>query len=257
MERIRTLIVDDEPLAREGLRRLLDEDGDIECVAECGDGPSAVQAIREKLPDLLFLDVQMPEMNGFEVLRLLDRARLPLVIFVTAYEEHAIHAFEVHALDYLLKPLEPQRLQEALVRAKAEIQSQGKVAVIGRMLSMLGTLRSSRPPGADRIMLKSAGRITFLPVEEIMWVEAQGDYVCLHTPGKKHLLRERISALEEQLSPDLFVRIHRSTIVNVNRVKEMQPLYHGDYAVLLQDGTRLTLSRSFRDRVFQGLHMSP
>ncbi len=256
MERIRALIVDDEPLAREGLRRLLDEDQEIECVAECGDGPAAVQAVREKLPDLLFLDVQMPEMDGFEVLQSLEESVLPLVIFVTAFEEHAIRAFEVHALDYLLKPLDTQRFREAVERAKAELQDRGKQAAIGRIITMLGSLRPSRHT-TDRIMLKSAGKITFLPVEEIEWVEAQGDYVCLHTPGKKHLLREKISVLEEQLSPDRFLRIHRSTIVNVNRVKEMQPLYHGDYAVLLYDGTRLTLSRSFRDRVFQGLNMTP
>lgn len=255
MERIRALIVDDEPLAREGLRRLLDEDQEIECVAECGDGPAAVQAVREKLPDLLFLDVQMPEMDGFEVLRSLDEAILPMVIFVTAFEEHAIHAFEVHALDYLLKPLDTQRFREAVARAKAELQHRGRKAVISSILGMLGALRPAHP-GTDRIMLKSSGRITFLRVEEIEWVEAQGDYVCLHTPGKKHLLREKIGVLEEQLSPDQFMRIHRSTIVNVNRIKEMQPLYHGDYAVLLQDGTRLTLSRSFRDRVFQGLNMT-
>jgi two-component system LytT family response regulator len=255
MERIRAMIVDDEPLAREGLRRLLEEDEDVECVAECGDGPSAVQAVREKQPDLLFLDVQMPEMDGFEVLRSLDEATLPMVIFVTAFEEHAIHAFEVHALDYVLKPLDTQRLREAVARAKAEIQIRGKKAVISRILGMLGAFRPAHP-GTDRIMLKSGGKITFLRVEEIEWVEAQGDYVCLHTSGKKHLLREKISALEEQLLSDQFLRIHRSTIVNVNRIKEMQPLYHGDYAVLLHDGTRLTLSRSFRDRVFQGLNMN-
>ncbi len=256
MERIRALIVDDEPLAREGLRRLLDSDEEIECVGECGDGASAVQTIRELQPDLLLLDVQMPEMNGFDVLRSLDEAALPMVIFVTAFEEHAIHAFEVHALDYLLKPLDTQRLREALGRAKSEIRNKGKASVIARVLSMLGAVRPSHSAGTDRIMLKSAGRITFLPVEEIQWVEAQGDYVCLHTPGKKHLLREKISVIEDQLSHDQFLRIHRSTIVNVNRIKELQPLYHGDYAVLLQDGTRLTLSRSFRDRVFQGLNMS-
>jgi two-component system LytT family response regulator len=256
MEQVRALIVDDEPLAREGLRRLLDEDQEIVCVGECGDGPAAVQAVREKLPELLFLDVQMPEMDGFEVLRSLDESLLPLVIFVTAFEEHAIHAFEVHALDYLLKPLDTQRFREAVGRAKAELQVRGRKAVVSRILGMLGALRPAHQK-ADRIMLKSARRITFLPVEEIEWVEAQGDYVCLHAAGKKHLLREKISALEEQLSPEQFLRIHRSTIVNVNRVKEMQPLYHGDYAVLLHDGTRLILSRSFRDRVFQGLNMTP
>lgn len=254
MEQIRALIVDDEPLAREGLRRLLEQDEDFTCVAECGDGPAAVQAVREFLPDMLFLDVQMPEMNGFDVLRALDESVLPIVIFVTAFEEHAIQAFEVHALDYLLKPIDTQRFHEALARVKAEIRNRGKRETISRILGMLGTLRAPNQ-GTDRIMLKSGGRITFLRVEEIEWVEAQGDYVCLHTPGKKHLLREKISVLEEQLSPDRFLRIHRSTIVNVNRIKEMQPLYHGDYAVLLHDGTRLTLSRSFRDRVFQGLHM--
>lgn len=256
MARIRTLIVDDEPLAREGLRQLLESDRDVEILAECDDGAAALEAVRQYKPDLMFLDVQMPEMNGFELLQALPEPEMPLVVFVTAFEEHAIHAFQVHALDYLLKPIEPDRFREALARVKTEIQHRDGRAVIGRILSMLGAVRSTRA-GLDRIMLKSAGKISFVRSGEIDWIEAQGDYVCLHVQGKKHLIREKISALEDQLSRDQFIRIHRSTIVNTNRIKEMQPLYHGDYVVLLHDGTRLTLSRSFRDKAFQELSMTP
>jgi two-component system LytT family response regulator len=256
MARIRTLIVDDEPLAREGLRQLLESDPEIEILAECGDGPATLEAVRQYQPDLMFLDIQMPEMNGFEVLQALEETVMPLVVFVTAFEEHAIHAFQVHALDYLLKPIEPDRFREALARVKEEIQHRDGRAVVSRILGMLGTVRSTRA-GLDRIMLKNGGKISFVRSDEIDWVEAQGDYVCLHVHDRKHLIREKISALDEQLPRAQFVRIHRSTIVNINRIKELQPLYHGDYAVLLQDGTRLTLSRSFRERAFQELSMTP
>jgi two-component system LytT family response regulator len=255
MKPIRTIIVDDEPLAREGLHRLLEEDPEIECVAVCPDGIAALEAVRTHKPDLILLDIQMPEMDGFAVLDRLTPEELPAVIFVTAFEQHAIRAFEVHALDYVLKPVDPERFRGALDRAKAELREQDRKEVIGRILALLGSVRPVRG-GTDRIMLKSAGKITFLRVEEIDWVEAQGDYVCLHTQGKKHLLRERMNVLEEQLPAQTFTRIHRSTIVNTSRIREMQPLYHGDYVIILVDGTRVTLSRSYRDKVFQELQMT-
>jgi two-component system, LytTR family, response regulator len=252
MEPIRVLIVDDEPLARQGLRRMLEEDTGVTIVGECTDGIEAVEVITASHPELIFLDVQMPEMDGFEVLEHLDPEEMPLVVFVTAYDQHALRAFQVHALDYLLKPIEKERFVEALDRAKLQARHRRGGDLTHRILTMLDQKRAERGH-LERIMIKSGGRISFLRTEEIDWLEAQGDYVCLHCQGKKHLLRQRISDLEGQLSPDAFLRIHRSTIVNIAHIKEMQPLFHGEYTVLLNDGTRLTMSRSFRDKVFQTL----
>lgn len=252
MERIRTLIVDDEPLARKGVRQFLEEDPEVEILGECGDGVEAVEQIKALHPELVFLDIQMPEMDGFAVLDAINPDELPIVVFVTAYDQHALHAFQVHALDYLLKPFEEERFQEALARAKAQLRQKNGSQLTRRIIEMLDGSRDERQaPG--RIMVRNAGRITFVRVEEVDWIEAQGDYVCLHCQGKKHLVREKISDMETQLPADRFLRIHRSTIVSIPRIKEMQPLFHGEYAVLLQDGTRLTMSRSFRDRVFERL----
>ncbi len=252
MERIRTLIIDDEPLARTGIRRLLEKDPEVEILGECGDGLEAAEQIKRVHPDLIFLDIQMPEMDGFAVLDSLAPDELPIVVFVTAYDQHALHAFQVHALDYLLKPFEEERFREALDRAKAQLRQKNGSQITRRILEMLDGNREERQtPG--RIMVRNAGRITFVRVEEVDWIEAQGDYVCLHCQGKKHLVREKISEMEAQLASDRFLRIHRSTIVSIPRIKEMQPLFHGEYAVVLHDGTRLTMSRSFRDRVFERL----
>jgi len=252
MERIRTLIVDDEPLARKGVRQLLEEDPEVEILGECGDGLEAVEQIKALHPELVFLDIQMPEMDGFAVLDALTPAELPIVVFVTAYDQHALRAFQVHALDYLLKPFEEERFEEALARAKAQLRHKNGSQLTRRIIEMLDGTREERQ-GPGRIMVRNAGRITFIRVEEVDWIEAQGDYVCLHCQGKKHLVREKISDMETQLAADRFLRIHRSTIVSIPRIKEMQPLFHGEYAVVLHDGTRLTMSRSFRDRVFERL----
>jgi two-component system LytT family response regulator len=252
LEKIRTVIVDDEPLARQGVRRLLEEDTDVEVVGEAEDGLEAVDLLRERHPDLVFLDIQMPEKDGFEVLSALEPDALPLVVFVTAYDQHALHAFEVHALDYLLKPFDADRFRETLGRAKGRLQKHNGGELTDRILTMLGQLQGDQGK-LDRFLIKAGGRITFLRTEEVEWIEAQGDYVCLHAGGKKHLLREKMADLESRLPADRFLRIHRSTIVNIDRIREMQPLFYGEYAVLLQDGTRLTLSRSYRDRVFQRL----
>ncbi len=252
MNKIRTLIVDDEPLARQGVRRLLEADPEVEIVGECSDGLEAVESIQTAHPDLVFLDIQMPEMDGFEVLDALGAAIMPLVVFVTAYDQHAVKAFEVRALDYLLKPFDRERFEEALGRAKASLRDKQQGEIASKIADMLGTVRNERRR-EDRFMIKSGGRITFLRTEEVDWVEAQGDYVCLHCQGKKHLVRNKIGHMEDQFTGRTFIRIHRSTIVNVGRIKEMQPLFHGDYAVVLNDGTRLTMSRSFREKVFQRL----
>jgi two-component system, LytTR family, response regulator len=254
MDRIRALIIDDEPLARQRVRGLLEREPDVEIAGECIDGVDAVEAIRSLHPDLIFLDVQMPEVDGFAVLERLTPDEMPLVIFVTAFDEHAVRAFEAHALDYLLKPFEDDRFREALRRAQS--RPERKEDAVRRVMEMLEDVGGVRD-GVKRIMIKTGGHITFLRSAEVEWVEAQGDYVSLHSQGKKHLIRENIGDMERQLSPASFVRIHRSTIVNVARIKELQPLFHGDYQVILQDGTRLTMSRSFRERFFQRVPAVP
>ncbi len=256
MERIRTLIVDDEPLARRGLRAALQKDNEIEIIDEAADGQEALEKIKAARPDLVFLDIQMPELNGFDVLDGLDSEEIPMVVFVTAFDQYALNAFQVHALDYLLKPYEDERLLEALDRAKAQMRQKNGSSPTQKVQEMLASTRADRAK-VGRIMVRSGGRITFVRVDDVDWIEAQGDYICLHTQGKKHLIREKISDMEAQLSPNSFLRIHRSTMVNVTRIREMQPLFHGEYAVVLHDGTRLTMSRSFRDRVFERLTGTP
>ena len=243
---MRTLIVDDEPLARERFRTLLCDEPDIELVGECGDGKEAVSAIREKSPELLFLDVQMPEMDGFAVLRAVGPERVPAVVFVTAYDRYALRAFDVHALDYLLKPFDRERFQKALERARAQLGERGTLG--DRLLALLKDVKKvSKHP--ERFVIKSAGRVFFLRADEIDWVEAAGNYVQLHVGPTTHLMRETMGRLEARLDPEKFVRIHRSTIVQVDRIKEMQPAFHGDYIVILQDGARLNLSRSYREKL--------
>ena len=245
---VRALIVDDEPLARQRLRTLLRGEPDIDVVGECADGHEAVAAIRQLQPHLLFLDVQMPALDGFGVLEALGPQPLPAVIFVTAYDAYAIRAFEVNALDYLLKPFDRARFQKALGRARAQIRQSTGAALDPRLTRLLDTL-GNRPRPTDRVVIKSAGRIMFLRTDEIDWVEAADNYVRLHVGPESHLLRETMGALEARLDPAKFLRIHRSTVVNIDRLKELQPWFHGDYIVTLQDGTRLNLSRTYRDRV--------
>ncbi len=250
--RIKTIIVDDEPLARDRLRSLIASQPDVDVVAECANGLDAVAAIQAVKPDLVFLDIQMPEMDGFAVLESIGTAEMPVIVFVTAYDSYAIKAFEVHAMDYLLKPFDRSRFEVSLDRAKASIR-QGKFGDLSRQLMSL--LQAARPSwarsdrGVDRLVLKSGGRVYFLRVEEIDWIEAAGNYVRLHAGKETHLMRESLSSIEERLDRNRFIRIHRSTIVNIERVKELRPLFHGDYEVVLQDGARVTLSRSYRDRL--------
>lgn len=246
--KIRTLIVDDEQLARERLRGFLSAETDLEIVGECADGQAAVEAIERDEPDLLFLDVQMPELDGFGVLEAARPARPPVVIFTTAFSQHALRAFEVHALDYLLKPFDRDRVRVALDRARHHLR-QSQAGALNEKLAAL--LAEMRPPtqAVDRLVVKTGGRVMLVRTADIDWVEAADNYVSLHAGAETHLLRETMAALETRLDPKLFLRISRSTIVNVERIKELQPMFHGDYTVILRNGTRLSLSRSYRDKL--------
>jgi two-component system LytT family response regulator len=251
-DRIRALIVDDEPAARGALRTLLAGEPDIEIAGEMADGASALAFLRTGEADLLFLDVQMPEMDGFTLLRQLDQRQMPVVIFVTAYDQYALRAFDTEAMDYLLKPYSDERFQQALARARREIR-QGRIGQLtDQVLRVLTRTAPPEPAGEyrARLVIKQDGRMTVIPVADVDWLEADGDTVRVHTTRRAaYLLREPLKDLELLLDPAQFVRIHRSTIINVDRIKELQPYFKGDYIVILSDGTRLKLSRRFRDRL--------
>lgn len=247
MNPMRTLIVDDEPLARDRLRTMLNGESDVEIVGEAGDGRIAVDEIRRLAPDLVFLDIQMPELDGFEVLAEVSAAPPPAIVFVTAYDQYAIKAFEVNALDYLLKPFDRARFLTALERARERLRAE-KTLLPDQIASMLRGIDGTKQH-PDRLLVRSLGRIHFVKVDEIEWVEAAGNYVKLHVGHDTHLLRETMQALEGKMDQRKFLRIHRSTIVNIDRIKELQPLFHGDYVVILKDSTQLTLSRGYRERV--------
>jgi two-component system LytT family response regulator len=246
MSRIRTLIVDDEPIARARVLSLLGDEPDIDVVGECSNGPQAVSAITEKSPDLIFLDVQMPEMDGFEVARTLGPDRMPAVVFVTAFDQYALQAFEVHALDYLLKPFSAQRFKSALSHARQQL-AQRQATTIGRQVLEMLPEMGRRERAVDRLVVKSSGRVYFVRIADIDWCEAAGNYVSLHVGQQSHLIRETMSRLESQLDARQFVRVHRSTIVNVDRIQEMRSSFNGEHVLHLRDGTRLTLSRGYRD----------
>jgi two-component system LytT family response regulator len=248
MTPIRVLVVDDEPLARRRLKGLLARDGEVEVVGSCGGGAEALRLAREQTPDLIFLDVQMPRMDGFEFLRALKVEKRPQIIFVTAHDHYALRAFEVYALDYLLKPFDDERFERALRRAKEHLLDQTESTPDPRIQSLLDALQA-KSHSLDRVLIKTGGKAFFVKTDEIDWVEAEGKYVRLHAGQQSHLLREGIGELELQLEPKKFLRIHRSTIVNVERIKEMHPWFHGDYEVVLTDGTRLQLSRRYRSRL--------
>jgi len=248
---MRTLIVDDEPLARERVRGLLADEADVEILGECRDGLEAVEAIRREAPDLVFLDVQIPEVDGFGVIEQVGIEKTPVIVFVTAYDQYALQAFEVHAVDYLLKPFDQDRFQKALARARQSVQSRRSGDVNERLVALLQDLKT--PQGhLERLVVKSSGRLFFLRAEEIDWIESSGNYVTLHVGPESHLLRETMNGIESKLDPARFIRIHRTAIVNIDRIRELQPLFHGEYDVVLRTGTTLTLSRGYRDRL-QGL----
>ena len=251
--KIRTLIVDDEPLGRERIRILLASDPEIDVIEECPDGRCAIAAVERSRPDLVFLDVQMPEMDGFAVLDAIAGDYMPVIIFVTAYDRYAVRAFEVHALDYLLKSFDRERFQASLRRAKEEIQRSKAGVLNDRLAGLLEDLQA-RQKCLTRLVVKTGGRIVFLRVDEIDWVEAADNYVRIHAGRESHLIRETLESLEGRLNPEKFLRIHRSTLVNLDRIRELQPIFHGDYLVRLNDGTELTLSRSYREKLLEPLN---
>lgn len=257
--KIRTLIVDDEPHARRSIALLVSGDPEIEVIGECGDGAAALRDIRDLKPDLVFLDVQMPEMNGIEVMRQAGPDAACAVVFVTAYDDYAIAAFEVCALDYLLKPFDDERFEKTLQRAKGQVRRSDVADASRRLLDLLedygGSLRTrdGQRVYLRRIAVKSTGRVAFVRTEEIDWIEAADQYVALHTGGKSHLTREAMSRLEEELDPGRFQRIHRSALVNLERVKEIRSQPYGDAMVVLEDGTKLKLSRSRREEFERAL----
>jgi two-component system LytT family response regulator len=252
MKTIRALVVDDEPLARERVTTLLQGEADIEVVGECRDGHEAVDTILRTEPDLVFLDIQMPGADGFDVIKAVGPDRMPLVIFVTAYDQHALRAFEVRALDYLLKPFDRDRFRGALARARAQIESRETGDLRRRLLALVQELRPG-PARADRLVVKTGGKLFFLRADEIDWIEAAGNYAKVHVGAESHLLRETMNTLETRLDPDQFFRIHRSRIVNMERIKEMQPWFNGEYVVILKNGVKLTLSRGYREKLQERL----
>jgi len=244
---LRTLIVDDEPLAREGLRALLSKDTEVSAIGEARNGCEAVAAIREGNPDLVFLDVQMPEMDGFGVVRAIGAESMPAVVFVTAHDQYAIQAFEINALDYLLKPVVEERFYRALARAKGGILSHA-ADVSRQIIGLLETVASPRKY-LKRIAVRSASKTEFVAIEDVDWIQAAENYVELHSGLMNHLLHVTMNALEKSLDPETFLRIHRSVIVNVNRIRHLEPGAHGEYVITLRDGARLQSGRTYSDKL--------
>jgi two-component system LytT family response regulator len=242
------LLVDDEPLAREGLRILLARDPAVADIHEARNGQDAVDAIRTLRPDVVFLDVQMPEMDGFAVARQLGAAHMPVIVFVTAHDQYAIRAFEINAIDYLLKPVTEERFALSLARVKGRLQSQPGDEASRQILSLLETI-ASPAHALKRLAVRSAGKTVFVDVEDIDWMEAAENYVQLHAGRADHLLHVTMSTLEKSLDPGLFLRIHRSVIVNVRRIKTLEPLLHGEYVVTLANGVRLQSGRMYSEKV--------
>ncbi len=252
MNKIRAMVVDDEAMARERVVSLLRQEQDIELIGECSDGQQAVNAINSQQPDLVFLDVQMPAVDGFRVIEQVGPEKMPAVVFVTAYDEYAVRAFEVHALDYLLKPFGRERFQQTLQHARTHVERR-RAGDLGKRLMALVQDIKPEPQKLDRLVVKSGGRVFFLRTEDIVWIEAAGNYVRLHLGEDSHLFRETMNGIEARLDPQRFVRIHRSRIVNSDRIKELQPWFNGEYVVVLQNGTRLTLSRGYREKLQERL----
>ncbi|MBI3417745.1 MAG: response regulator transcription factor [Verrucomicrobia bacterium] len=248
--KVRTLIVDDEPLARGRLSQLLKKESDIELIGECANGREALAAIKKDSPDLVFLDVQMPDLDGFAVVEGMRGEKLPAIIFVTAHDKFALKAFEVHAVDYLLKPFDRERFQTALRRALDRLKQKQATDLSTQLSALLADVKPEAK-FVDRIPVKTAGRVVFVKVDDLDWIEGADNYVSLHVGSASHLVRETMTSFSARLSPEKFARISRSAIVNIERIKELQPLFHGEYVVLLRDGTKLTLSRNYRDKLDQ------
>jgi len=261
MTAIRTLIVDDEPLARRGLELRLQRHADVVIVGEAGNGREAFQAISALKPDLMFLDVQMPGVDGFELLRAVPATLLPLTVFVTAYDQYALAAFAASALDYLLKPVEGARLDQALARARDQLSQRAASDQCEQLLKLIASLPNkpassfaeagadAGPRAPDKLAIKDGQRIVRVDVDAIQWIDAAGDYMCIHAGNDTHVLRATMRDLEHRLDPRRFQRVHRSTIVNLSRVREMRPHLNGEYFLVLDSGHQLKLSRSYRDKV--------
>jgi two-component system LytT family response regulator len=247
-ERTRVLIADDEPLGRARIRMLLANEPWVEVVAETADGPTTVAGIEKFKPDLVFLDIQMPGGSGFDVIEAVGAARMPFVIFVTAFDRYALRAFDVHALDYLLKPFDRDRFRDALTRARERIEHRSEADLERKLLALVNDLKPGPQP-LERFVIKSGGRVFFLRARDIEWIEAAGNYVKLHVGPETHVFRETMNAIEAKLDPAMFFRIHRSHIVNIERVRELQPWFNGEYVVFLTSGARLTLSRGYREKL--------
>lgn len=246
---IRAIIADDERLAREKLRILLGSESEVQVVAECPNGRQTVSAIHNFKPDMLLLDIQMPDLNGFQVLSEISPDEMPQIIFTSAYDQYAIRAFEAHALDYLLKPFDQDRLHAAIARASVEIRKSKNQDLTNRVLALLSAVRSGKPPVPEfeeRLTIRTNGRVVFLNLEEIHWIEAAANYVRLNTGNDSYLFRETISRVSERLNPASFVRIHRSMIVNISKIKELIPVNSGEYVVVLHSGKELSCSRGYR-----------
>lgn len=248
--KIRSLIVDDEPLARKVLSNLLQNEPDIEVLGECADGQEALAAIRKQAPDLVFMDVEMPGLNGFATIKEVDDQQKPVFVCVTAHEKFAAQAFDAQAADYLVKPFDKDRFHTAVERAK-ELVKEGKAQKLGKLIPSLLSYFKPETKRADRLIVKSGGRILFLKATDVDWIEAADNYVNLHAGKEAYMLRETMTALEARLAPDQFVRISRSAIVNIEQIRELKPVFHGDYAVILRNDTQLTLSRSHRAKLQQ------
>jgi len=246
--KIRVMIVDDEPLARERIRQLLNDERDIIVVAECSNGMEAIALLERRRVDLMFLDVQMPELDGFGVLEALDPHNTPAVIFVTAYDKFALRAFDVHALDYLLKPIDRSRFAQSVVRARKEILRPSEMKMNKHLLALLDDLRAEHR-FLERLVIKTRKRVFFVLVSEIDYVITQGNYLKINAHGKSHLLRSTISRLETKLDPKQFIRIHRSTLVNVGQLQELQPYRKDEILAIMKDGKRLPVSRRFRKQI--------
>jgi two-component system LytT family response regulator len=244
---LRVLLVDDEPVARRGLRRLLTAAPDLEIVGECGDGASAIAAIAELTPDLVLLDVQMPELGGFDVVDAVGLQQLPAIVFVTAYDQYALRAFDVHAVDYVLKPVDPERLQRALERARSRIAARDANGGVALAAALADLGRQLAPRWARRLAIRAGGRVRLVEVGTIQWLRAAGNYVEVHAGGRMQTMRETLAALEARLDPERFVRVSRSALVNLDAVRELQPLFDGDFVLLLHDGTQVPGSRRWRE----------
>jgi two-component system, LytTR family, response regulator len=254
--KMRALIVDDEPLARQRIRLLARDEPDLQILGECADAADALAAIQRAPPDLLFLDVQMPEMDGFELLRKLPPERLPVVIFTTAYDKHAVRAFEIHALDYLLKPFQPERFKAAVNRARQHLANRQASSAAHGLLDLLATRQNSSPPSTQyltRLTAKTDDKVVVVKTSDIDSIESAGNYVAVNAGKQTHILRETLNSLEKQLDPEKFLRVSRSAIVNLDRVNELQPMFKGEHIIVLHNGKRLAMTRGLLRDLEQAL----